>query len=72
MAKFFNKFKKLCLWPAFGPFFQFLGQKNLFWKIHLCHTQLHMGFWPHAKIQKKLMLQFQENAQTSGYFQGVQ
>ena len=28
--------------------------------------QLHMGFLHHAKIQKKLMIQFQENARTDG------
>ena len=26
MIKFFNKFKKTCFWPIFGPFSQFLGQ----------------------------------------------
>ena len=28
MTQFFNKFKKLCFWSAFGSFFQFLGQKK--------------------------------------------
>ena len=26
MTKYFNKFKKPCLWPISGPFFQILGQ----------------------------------------------
>ena len=46
--KFFNKFKKPCLWPIFGSFSRFWGQKALFWKIQLCHAQL-LGFWHHTK-----------------------
>ena len=64
MTKFSNKFKKPCFWPNLGPFSQFLGQKTFSWKIRLCHAQLHMSFQHHAKIQKKLMLQFKENAWT--------
>ena len=30
MTKFFNKFKKLCFGPIFGPFSQFWGQKLFF------------------------------------------
>ena len=30
MAKFFFKFKKPYFWPIFGPFPQFLEQKNIF------------------------------------------
>ena len=59
MNKFFNKFKKPCFWSIFGPFSQFGGKK-----IRLCLIQLHTGFQHHAKIQKKLMIQFQENTQT--------
>ena len=33
MTKFLNKFKKPCFWTIFGPFSQFLEQKNFFWKI---------------------------------------
>ena len=46
-----------------GPFSQFWRQKFFSWKIQICHAQLHMGFWHHAKILKKLMIQF-KNAQT--------
>ena len=60
MTKFSNKFKK----PCFGPFSPILGQKKFSWKIWLSHAQLHMGFQHHAKIQKKLMVQFKENAWT--------
>ena len=28
MMKFFNKFKKLCIWSIFSSFFQFSGQNN--------------------------------------------
>ena len=35
----------------FGPFSQFWGQKNFFWKIHLCHTKF--GFLaPCQKLEK--------------------
>ena len=30
MTKFFNKLKKPCFLPIFGPFSQFLGQKHFF------------------------------------------
>ena len=30
MIKFFNKFKKPCFWPIFGPSAQFLGAKEIF------------------------------------------
>ena len=53
MAKFFNEFKKTCFWTIFGPFSQFSEQKIFFWKISLCHTQLHINFQHRAKIQKK-------------------
>ena len=52
MTKFFNKLKN----PVFGPFPNFWGKKNV--------LELHMGFQQHAKIQKKLMIQFQEKART--------
>ena len=29
MTKFFNKLKKLCFCPVFGPFFHFWGQKKI-------------------------------------------
>ena len=64
MTKFFNKFKEPCFWRIFGPFSQFWGQKIFFQKIWFCHTQLHIGFYDHDKIQKKLGTQFQGNAQT--------
>ena len=69
-TKFSNKFKKPCFWSILGLFSQFLGQKHFSWKIRLCHAQLHMGFQNHAKIQKKLMTQFKENARTDGRTEG--
>ena len=47
-----------------------MGQKFFFWRIQLCHAQFHMGFYNHAKIWKKLMIQFQENAWTDGRMEG--
>ena len=35
-------------------------------KIRLCHALLRTGFQHHTKIQKKLMIQFQENAWIEG------
>ena len=45
----------------FGPFPQFLGQK-FFHEIELL-CKLLKGFWHHAKIQRILMIQLQENTQ---------
>ena len=59
MTKFFFKFKK----PYFWPFPLFLGQKKFSMKSS-CYAQLLKGFWHHAKIQRNLMIQFQENTQT--------
>ena len=70
MTKFFNIFKKPCFWPIFDPFSQCFGQKKFFQKIRLCHAKLHMGFQHHAKIQKKLIIQFQENGCTDGSTDG--
>ena len=62
-----------------NPFPQFLGEKSFPIKSD-CHRKL-KGFWHHAEMQKKLMIKFQENAQTSrvtdipyfiGFFQLLQ
>ena len=67
MTTFFNILKKIpCFQLIFHPFSQFWGQKKIFWKIWLCHAQLHMDFQHHAKTQKKLMIQFEENTWTIG------
>ena len=50
----------------FWSIFPIFRAKNFFWKIQLCHTQLHTGFQHRAKIQIKLMILFQENPQTNG------
>ena len=59
-----NKFSKK---PSFDPFWvhfpNFGGQKNFSHKILLCHAQLRKGFQHHAKIYKKLIIQFKENTQ---------
>ena len=60
MTKFFFKFKK----PIFGPFSQFWGQKRFFKKKLGCHAQLDKGFQHPGKIQRNLMITFQENTQT--------
>ena len=51
MNKFFFKFKETYFWPK---------KKERFIKSD-CHAQLRQGFW---EIQKKLVIQFQENSQT--------
>ena len=63
MTKFFFKFKK----PVFGPFPQFLGQKKFFKKRSGCHAQLHEGFQHPGKIQRNLIIKFQENTQTDRF-----
>ena len=54
----------------FGLFAQILEQQFFLSRKSGCHAQLHMGFQHHAKIQKKLMTQFQENATTEGWAEG--
>ena len=49
MPKFFNIFKKAHFWPIFP----ILGAKKMFWKIRLCHAQLHMGSYHHANNLEK-------------------
>ena len=66
MTKSVNKFKKT-LFLAHFP--KFLG-KNFFSRKSSCHAQLHMGFQHHANIEKKLMIQFQENTWTEGWKDG--
>ena len=55
MTKFFFKLKKTYFWPFFG--------KKSFSTKSSCYAQLLKGFWHHAKIQRNLMMQFQENTQ---------
>ena len=43
---------------------------GIFSKKSGCHTQLYMGPYHHAKFQKKLMSQYQENVQTDGRTEG--
>ena len=57
MTKFFFKFKKLSHFPNFG------AKKSFSMKLS-CYAKLLKGFWHHAKIQRNLMIQFQENTQT--------
>ena len=49
----------------FGPFPQFWGQKSFSIKLS-CYAQLLWGFWHRSKIQRNLMIQFQENTQMPG------
>ena len=70
MNKFSNKLKKTLFLAHFRSIFPIFGAKKFSWKIRLCHAQLHMGFSHHAKIYKKLMMQFKENAWTDGRMEG--
>ena len=60
MTKFFFKFKKLYFWPI-SP--NFWGKKSFSTKSN-CYAQPLKDFWHHAKIQRNLMIQLQENNQT--------
>ena len=65
MTIFFFKFKKLYLEYIFNPFPNIFGAKKVFFqKLWLCHAQLHKSFLHHAKIQRNVMTQFQENTWT--------
>ena len=70
MAKSFNKFQKPCFWSIFGLFSKFSRQNIFFWKIWLSHPTSY-GFYHHAKIQKKLKIQFEENNQTDESAEGM-
>ena len=64
MTTFLNKFKKPCFWAIFGPFYQFCGQKIFSAKFG---PAMHNFIWASRtmpKFRKKLMIRFQENAQT--------
>ena len=62
-AKFFIKFKKPYFGPFLAHFLNFWSKKSFSTKLS-CYAQLLMGFWYRAKIQRNLMMQFQENNQT--------
>ena len=64
MNKYSNKLKNPFVYLILRSFSQFLGQKKFSLKIWLCHAQLHMGFKHHAKIYKKLMIQFKGKVPT--------
>ena len=63
MTKFFFKFKKSYFWPFLAHFPNFWGTKSFSTKSS-CHVQFLKDFWHHAKYQRNLTIQFQENTQT--------
>ena len=63
MTKFFFRFKNPYFWSFLAHFSNFGGKKGFSMKS-ICYAQLLQGFWHHAKTQKNLMIQFQENTQT--------
>ena len=63
MIKFFFKFKKPYFCPFLAHFHNFWGKKRFSTKPS-CYAQLQKGFWHHTKIQRNLMIEFQENTQT--------
>ena len=63
MTKFFFKLKKSYFWPFLVHFPNIWGKKSFSTKSS-CYAQLLKDFWQHAKIQRNLMIQFQENTQT--------
>ena len=60
----FQYIQKTLFLAHFQSIFPNFGTQKFFQKIRLCQAQLHMGFWHHAQIQKKMMIQFQENTWT--------
>ena len=67
--QFFKKIQKALFLSIFGPFPQFWGKKSFSTKPS-CYPQLLKGFWHYAKIQRNLMIQFQENTQADVRRQG--
>ena len=68
MTKFFFKFKN----PIFGHFWPIspiFGAKKVFPQNRVV-MQFPKGFWHHAKIQKNLMIKFQEKTQRDVRRQG--
>ena len=63
MNKFFSKFNKIYFWQFLDHFPNFWGKKVFSMKSS-CYAQLLKGFWHHAKIQRNLMIPFQENSQS--------
>ena len=63
MTKLFFKFKKPYFWSFLIHFPNFWSKQSCS-KKSSCHAQLLKVFWNHAKIQRNLMIQFQENTQT--------
>ena len=66
MTRFSKNSKKI----IFDQFSKFLGTKFFSKKIRFCLAQLHMCFQPRTRIQRKLMIQFHENAQTDEKVEG--
>ena len=69
MTKFFFIFKKPYFWPFLAHFPNSWGKKGFSMKSS-CYAQLLKGFWHYAKIQRNLMIQFQENTQADVRRQG--
>ena len=69
MTKFFFKSKKSYFGPFLAHFLNFGGKKSFSTKSS-CYAQLLKGFWHHVKIQRNLMIQFQENTQIDVRRQG--
>ena len=63
MTKFFFKLKASISRPFLAHFPIFWGKKCFPIKPS-CYAQLLKDFWHHAKIQRNLMIQFQEKTQT--------
>ena len=70
MTKFFLKFKKTHFWSFLAHFPKFCGKFFPPMKSS-CYAQLLKDFWHNAKIQRNLMIQFQENTQTDVRRQGL-
>ena len=52
MIKFFNKFKKPCFWPIFGPFSQCWGKKNFPENLTLSCTTSYRFLAPYQNLGK--------------------
>ena len=70
MPKFFNIFKTICSWPIFWPVFPIFGARLFSGKSGSVTQNFIWVSSIMPKFRKKLIIQFQENAQREGRVNG--
>ena len=70
MTKFFNKFKKPCSEPIFGPFSQFWGQKRFFLENPTLSGTTSYGFLEPCQNLEKTNDIIPRSLHTEGWMEG--